>query len=69
MMPKANLPGEKSLFIFEGKSENENDLICSVEEYVKNYFKAERGYTNGLHAEGSVVNTITAIIFWVKQLI
>ena len=69
MMPKANLPGEKSLFIFEGKSENENDLICSVEEYVKHYFKAERGYTNGLHAEGSVVNTIAAIIFWVKQLI
>ena len=67
MMPKANLPGEKSVFIFEGRTEDENDLIVSVEEYVKHYFKAERGYTNGMHAEGSVVNTITAIIFWVKH--
>ena len=64
MMPKANIPGEKSVFIFEARNENESDLICSVEEYVKEYFKAERGFTNGLHAEGSVVNTINAIVFW-----
>ena len=64
MMPKSNLPGEKSVFIFNSRNEDDSDLVCSVEEYVKHYFKAEKGYTNGLHAEGSIVNSIAVILFW-----
>ena len=58
MMPKANLPGEKTVFLIEGKTLEDDDLLCSVEEYVKNHYKIEKGFTNGIHAEGSVVNTI-----------
>ena len=64
MMPKSNLPGEKSVFIFESRNDKESDFVCSVEEYVKHYFKVEKGYTNGLHAEGSVVNSIAVVLFW-----
>ena len=48
----------------EGKSENESSLLCSVEEYVKDFYKKQKGYTNGLHAEGSLINSITNILFW-----
>lgn len=64
MMPKSNLPGEKTVFVVEGKSENESSLLCSVEEYVKDFYKKQKGYTNGLHAEGSLINSITNILFW-----
>ena len=64
MMPKSNLPGEKTVFLVEGATEGENDLLCSVEEYVKEHYKRNRGYTNGLHAEGSICHAIAAILFW-----
>ena len=62
-MPKSNLPGEKTVFVVEGQTSEDQDLLCSVEEYVKAHYKG-LGYTHGLHAEGSIVNTITAILFW-----
>ena len=61
MMPKSNMPGEKTVFVAEGE---DTDLLCSVEEFVKEHFKSKKGFTNGLHAEGSVTNTIAAILFW-----
>ncbi len=64
MMPKSNLPGEKTVFVVEGQTEGDNDLLCSVEEYVKEHYKNEHGYTNGIHAEGSVIHTIAAILLW-----
>lgn len=63
-MPKTNAPGEKTVFVIEGKTDGENDFLCSVEEFVRDHYKSERGFTNGIHGEGSVVNTITAILFW-----
>ena len=63
-MPKSNLPGEKTVFVVEGQTSEDQDLLCSVEEYVKDYYKKQNGFTNGIHAEGSVVNTIATILFW-----
>ena len=63
-MPKSNLPGEKTVFVIEGQTSDDQDLLCSVEEYVKDYYKKQNGFTNGIHAEGSVVNTIATILFW-----
>ena len=68
LMPKAQnasrtgLQGGKSIFVFGEKGEGEQ-LLCSVEEFVKESYRSE-GYPNGLHAEGSVVNTIFTILFW-----
>ena len=61
MMPKSNLPGEKTVFVAEGA---ENDLLCSVEEFVKEHYKRNEGFTNGLHAESSVIITIATVLFW-----
>ena len=62
MMPKSNLKGESTVFLIEGKTEEDDDHLCSVEEFVKNYYITKKGYTNGMHAEGSVVNTICTIL-------
>jgi Fanconi-associated nuclease 1 len=61
MMPKANVPGEKTVFLREGRDQS---LLCSVEEYAREHYKAEHAYTNGIHGEGAIVNTIAVIIFW-----
>ena len=68
LMPKApsldrtGLQGGKSIFVFGDKCQGEQ-LLCSVEEFVKETYKYQ-GYPNGIHAEGSVVNTIFTILFW-----
>jgi Fanconi-associated nuclease 1 len=40
MMPKSNRPGEKTVFVAEGA---ENDLLCSVEEFVREHYKRHEG--------------------------
>jgi len=40
------------------------NILCSVEEYVHEYYKKELGFTNGLHAEGSLINTVCWLLFW-----
>ena len=66
LMPKApNANGVYSggsTFVFGAKYENEQ-LLCSVEEFVKLSYRKE-GFPHGIHAEGSVVNTIFTILFW-----
>ena len=62
MMPKSNLRGESTVFLIEGETEEDVDQLCSVEEYVKNHYITKKGYTNGIHAEGSIVNTICTIL-------
>ena len=67
-MPKApsskgtGLQGGKSIFVF-GEKDKGDQLLCSVEDFVKESYKRE-GYQFGVHAEGSVVNTIFTILFW-----
>jgi len=39
-------------------------LLCSVEEFVREYYKSELNFSHGLHGEGAVVNTVTGILFW-----
>ncbi|TRY67681.1 hypothetical protein TCAL_02942 [Tigriopus californicus] len=60
LMPKDNLPGAKTVFLFEHADQR---LLCSVEEYVREYYKT-LGFSQGLHGEGAVVNTICALLFW-----
>lgn len=68
IMPKApnhdrtGLQGGKSIFVFGDKRQGEQ-LLCSVEEFVKETYR-NQGYPHGIHAEGSVVNTIFTILFW-----
>ena len=68
IMPKApnhdrtGLQGGKSIFVFGDKCQGEQ-LLCSVEEFVKETYRC-KGYPHGIHAEGSVVNTIFTILFW-----
>ena len=68
IMPKApsskgtGLQGGKSIFVF-GEKDKGDQLLCSVEDFVKESYKRE-GYPFGVHAEGSVVNTIFTILFW-----
>lgn len=61
MMPKDNIPGAKTVFLH---GQGEDKMLCSVEEYVREVYKDEEHMTHGLHAEGAVVNTICAILFW-----
>jgi hypothetical protein len=35
-----------------------------VEEFVREHYKSELNYSNGLHGEGSVVNTVAGVLFW-----
>ena len=75
MMSKDNIRGAKTVFVFDqpsspssqsssqGDQDQKTSLLCSVEEYVREHYKA-LGYTQGLHGEGAVVNTLAAILFW-----
>lgn len=62
LMPKAAGPGAKTVFVFDVAASSQ--LLCSVEEFTREHFRAEEGLTEGLHAEGSVVNTLCAVLFW-----
>merc|ERR1712029_257740 len=53
--------GAKSVFVT--RDNDGNDVLCSVEEFVREHYK-EEGFPEGLHAEGSVVNTIATVLFW-----
>eukprot|EP00095_Tigriopus_kingsejongensis_P006449 maker-scaffold384_size188899-snap-gene-0.29 protein:Tk06449 transcript:maker-scaffold384_size188899-snap-gene-0.29-mRNA-1 annotation:"coiled-coil domain-containing protein mtmr15" len=61
LMPKDNLPGSKTVFVFD--TGNNSSILCSVEGYAKEHYKT-LGFPQGLHGEGAVVNTITALLFW-----
>ncbi len=60
LLPKQNV-NSKTVFIMEGEDE---DVLCSVEEFVREHYKRHEGFTNGVHGEGAVVNTVAAILFW-----
>ena len=67
LMPKApngtgRVQGGKSIFVF-GEQGKDEKLLCSVEEFVRESYR-KKGFTQGIHAEGSVVNTIFTILFW-----
>ncbi len=62
LINSGNAQGGRTTFRFDvsgGES-----LLCSVEEFVRNHFKRERGLKNGLHGEGSVVNSVCGLLFW-----
>ena len=63
-MAKDNIPGAKTVFVIPSRRQDDSceNYLLSVEEYVREYYINE--FPNGLHAEGSVVNTICTILFW-----
>lgn len=69
LLPKEKSIGSKTVFVYEscvelnGKLQTEN-LLCSVEELVREHYKRELNFSNGLHGEGAVVNTVCGILFW-----
>ncbi len=66
LMPKEQTGG-KTVFVIEQDGEDGEEresLLCSVEEFCREYYRREKGLKQGLHAEGSVVGTILAVMFW-----
>ena len=62
-MPKPeNVLGAKSMFV--SRDDEGNDVLCSVEELVREHYARAMGFPEGLHAEGSVVNTVATVLFW-----
>lgn len=62
LMPKHHSGvGAKTVFLFQKRDE---DILCSVEEYTREYYKAHEDFSHGLHGEGAVVNTICSLLFW-----
>ena len=59
MFDKDGIPGAKTVFY-----SNENNICGSVEEFALEHFRSASQMPEGLHAEGSVVNTICAVLFW-----
>lgn len=67
--PKVTIQGRRMFDDTSGKSlwnyqVGDEHACSSVEEYVQHWFMENEGFTEGRHAEGSVVNTIYAILFW-----
>ena len=60
LMPKENLAGAKT--VFHLRDANGDHVLCSVEELVRERYRDD--FPQGLHAEGAVVNTLCAILFW-----
>ena len=58
--------GAKSVFLTQ--DDEGNDMLCSVEEFVREHYKKEENYPEGLHA-GLVTNSIFSVSFLVKAII
>ncbi|XP_041371877.1 fanconi-associated nuclease 1-like [Gigantopelta aegis] len=56
------VPGIKNQFITAG-SHTDEITCCGVEQFVLDYYKCN-GYTDGLHAEGSVISSLFCLFFW-----
>ena len=50
----------KSIFLFKHGAYR---MICSVEEYVLSYYKAQMNL-DGIHGEGALINSICAALYW-----
>lgn len=62
----ADIPGYKRLFIRQDSDRHAGEgevTVCSVEELALRHYK-ELGYFEGLHREGTTVNTLFALYFW-----
>ena len=65
-LPGDNAAGYKRAFLSHESSSHPSEgavSVCSVEELVLGHFR-EQGYTEGLHREGTVVNTLFGLFFW-----
>ena len=58
--------GAKSVFLTQ--DDEGNEMLCSVEEFVREHYKKEENYPEGLHA-GLVTNSIFSVYFLVKAII
>ena len=56
--------GAKSVFLTQ--DDEGNDMLCSVEEFVREHYKKEENYPEGLHA-GLVTNSIFSVSFFGKS--
>ena len=69
MMPKpdgvgvSGGSGAKSVFLTQ--DDEGNDMLCSVEEFVREHYKKEENYPEGLHA-GLATNSIFFCFSFVK---
>ncbi|KAL3865763.1 hypothetical protein ACJMK2_043119 [Sinanodonta woodiana] len=66
VMPDATAMGMKYKFIMRRKEEeesNEGITLCAVEELALEHYK-QNGYTEGVHAEGSIVSNLFTLLFW-----
>jgi len=60
MLAKNGTSGTKSVFII---TEDGETTYCNVEELVRTHYK-KQGLYEGSHAEGAVLNSILALLFW-----
>ncbi len=68
LLPKEQTGG-KTVFVYEssrdgGDAMERETTLCSVEEYVREWYRFKKDLEEGLHAEGAVVNTVCAVLFW-----
>ena len=56
--------GAKSVFLTQ--DDEGNEMLCSVEEFVREHYKKEENYPEGLHA-GLVTNSIFSVSFLGKS--
>ncbi|KAK3608371.1 hypothetical protein CHS0354_030833 [Potamilus streckersoni] len=66
VMPDATAMGMKYKFIMRSHEEeefNEGITLCAVEELALEHYK-QNGYTEGVHAEGSIVSNLFTLLFW-----
>ncbi|XP_021935239.1 fanconi-associated nuclease 1-like isoform X2 [Zootermopsis nevadensis] len=59
---QGNGPGRKRVYVQEDVYKQET-TYSSIEEYAIFYYKS-KGYTEGIHDEGSVINSLFGLIFW-----
>ncbi|XP_070000546.1 fanconi-associated nuclease 1 [Penaeus vannamei] len=61
-----DIPGYKRVFIRQDSARHAGEgevTVCSVEELVLGHYK-DQGYTEGLHREGTTVNSLFGLYFW-----
>ncbi|XP_047501119.1 LOW QUALITY PROTEIN: fanconi-associated nuclease 1-like [Penaeus chinensis] len=61
-----DIPGYKRAFIRQDSARHAGEgevTVCSVEELVLGHYK-DQGYTEGLHREGTTVNSLFGLYFW-----
>ena len=61
---KDSSTGMKSLFVYSDASGGGTVGVGSVEEYSLEWFRANEGFTDGLHSEGTSVGTLYTLLFW-----